>query len=224
MHWCLAVLFFGFAGAAFAETWNDSAKRLFERGPVAETLLLPTGPLRDSHVPVAEVDGLVTTATWRLSIDENGEVPASLVIMDQLKRQYEEKDFYTLLDCDGRSCGGFDFRRAVNVVPAPDMFLNLRDFRALSVRRGPDAAFVLVSRSETAAFVQISEVAPLKELPTQPPRPAAPEKETGAARDPLDQDTANLPIAQQLISEGWAILHSVKFSSGSADQCHAHRR
>jgi OOP family OmpA-OmpF porin len=68
--------------------------------------------------------------------------------------------FAVIFDCKTEVCGGFDFRYGLDVLPEPDMHVNLNDFRYLSARRGAlEDLAVLVSRAGQIGFVQVTRVA-----------------------------------------------------------------
>lgn len=46
-----------------------------------------------------------------------------------LRDQLIEAGYDVVLDCDQNTCGGFDFRFGTEVLPAPDMYVNIRAFR-----------------------------------------------------------------------------------------------
>jgi OOP family OmpA-OmpF porin len=115
-----------------------------------------------------------------------------------------------LFECGGSECGGFDFRFATEVLPAPDMHVDLTDFRFLSASKGAeDHLSILVSRSENAGFVQMIRVTPVVaqakvDTPIQIEASAqAPVAPTGTLEDSLSQS-------------GRAVLGDLTFETGSA--------
>jgi len=81
-------------------------------------------------------------------------------ILDQL----ESSDYEVLLFCQTETCGGFDFRFAIDVVQEPKMRVDLRDFRFVSARQKGSVAQAyvtfLLSKSPTSVYVQMTEYAP----------------------------------------------------------------
>ena len=78
------------------------------------------------------------------------------------------------MDCTSQACGGFEFRFATEVLPAPAMFVNLNAYHFLSARTAQSAFSILVSGSANARFVQIIRVgdSSAAEVATSVPIPA----------------------------------------------------
>ena len=171
--------------------------------------LLPVGPFSEGSLPALEVEGRVVQQAWRLEAQSI----TTLQILSPLRDQLIASGYEVLLDCSGRECGGFDFRFNTRVMPSPDMFVDLFDYRFISLRQGTTAdasgyVSLLVSRSGVTAYIQVIHVAPnggnglsvATDAKTQLPRPGA------------DQ-----PVAQALMSQGHVILSDLNFGSGSSD-------
>lgn len=156
---------------------------------------LPVGPW-DGGLPVLTLDGAVTRQAWRIE----AEGLSVLRIAAPLRQQIADAGFEILLDCETRRCGGFDFRFATEVLPAPEMYVDLGDFRFVSARRGEEALGLLVSATSREGFVQLIRVAPPG---------AAPPAQVSPARDPGD-------FGARLEAEGRVILSDLSFDTGSA--------
>ena len=68
-----------------------------------------------------------------------------------------------MLDCAALGCGGYDFRFEMEVLPAPNMYVNIRNFHVLTGLRksqsgGDETITILASASSGASFVQIIQV------------------------------------------------------------------
>jgi outer membrane protein OmpA-like peptidoglycan-associated protein len=181
-----------------------------EEQSAAESYLLPTGPFADGQVPSIDVEGIVTRQAWRIE----GEELTTLKLLTPLRDQLQEAGYEILFDCADTECGGFDFRFNVSVLPAPDMFVDLFDFRFLSARRkdGVAAEYVtcLVSLTGETGYLQLVTVgggqAPTVEIgdigtltPATPPQPV---------------ETAKL--VERLVGQGHVVLSDLEFDSGSA--------
>ncbi len=114
---------------------------------------LPVGPWHpETGLPTRRVEGGVTIQAFR--IDSVGLTPQQVLL--PLRAQLQEAGFRVLLDCLAAACGGFDFRFATTVLPAPQMYVDLSDFHFLAMQDDSGAAVsVLASRDRTAGFVQI---------------------------------------------------------------------
>ncbi|SLN41574.1 Outer membrane porin F precursor [Roseovarius litorisediminis] len=173
----------------------------------ADSYLLPVGPYVDNSLPTLEIEGSVLQQAWRISAQSM----TTLQVVQPLRDQLEEAGYDLLYDCSGQECGGFDFRFNTPILPAPDMFVDLFDYRFLAARKGipgsgADYVSVIVSRSGVTAYVQITHVdpggvEPLKVDPNGPvsrPTPAPDGK-----------------IASALVQYGHTILADLEFESGS---------
>jgi outer membrane protein OmpA-like peptidoglycan-associated protein len=148
------------------------------------------------------VEGEVLTRAARI----DGEAMNTLALVRFYRRQLEDAGFRILLDCDQATCGGFDFRFALDTLPPPAMEVSLSDYRFLSARNSTDgsAAAILVSRTPAAAFIQISEIG----AEVLPPLPAAP-------AEPLVADATD--SLGDLLTAGSVPLDGLLFEPGSAE-------
>ena len=179
------------------------------------TYPLPIAPWVDGALPTLEVAGRVATQAWR--IDASG--LTTLQVMAPLAAQLDAAGYETLFRCNAQGCGGFDFRFSTPVLPAPDMFVDLFDYRFLSARKsgdtGPEYITLLVSRSTNTAYVQLIHVAPsgaagLVVAPGARPAEAPVPSTTNPTRPTPD----DLPTALQ--SAGRIILADLDFGTGAA--------
>lgn len=206
--------------------------------PVSATgdLLLPSGPWAAGSIPGTRLPGRVSRTAWRID-----QPLATVDLMGRLRADVLAAGFLPSFDCETETCGGFDFRYGLDVLPEPDMHVDLGDFRFLSARRGDEGLTLLVSRSPDAAYVQIALVAPQAAAPAamadasaavgadasarstgaasasgvgtiSVAEPAAPPP---AAPPPATGDAATL--GERLQSQGHAVLEGLAFAPGKAD-------
>lgn len=170
---------------------------------------IPVAPFDGTQVPAIDAEGRVSRRAWR----QPSHGLTTLQILRPLRAQVIAEGFEVLFECEADICGGFDFRFATDTLPAPVMHVDLGDFRFLSARRtgagGAEYVGLMVSRSDSAAFVQITRVSP--------PGALAPDlipssKNPDAAALP----DAGLPLAERLERDGRAVLDDLAFASGSA--------
>ncbi len=164
---------------------------------------LPTDVWRpDIGITSERIEGRVSTRSWR--IDASGLTPLQLIT--PLREQLTSEGFNVLVDCTAIDCGGFDFRFALPVLPAPAMYVNLLDYHFVSLRNAQgNGITLLASRDETAGYVQIvraGNAAGRTATDAAAPQPSLPED----SRD----------IAVQLERDGHAILRDMLFQSGSS--------
>ena len=182
------------------------ARMTAETRTEAGSYRLPTGPWSDAGIPSERLEGAVTRQAWRV----DGQTATTQQIMALLRDQVVADGYEVMLDCGSRACGGFDFRFNTDILPGPDMYVDLADFRFLSARSPQgDGVSLLVSQSEAASFIQIVEVtdAPRAETPAEPSSPAA----------RPDIAAAPTPLIGRLEAEGHAVLRDLQFSSGVSD-------
>lgn len=172
---------------------------------------LPIAPFDGETIPARGFEGYVTRQAWRIS----GAGLTPLQLLQPLRNDFEAAGFKVVFECAARDCGGFDFRFGTEVIEAPDMFVDLDDFRFVSALKGPAdkptaALSVLVSRNSGAAFVQITQISVdgAAEVKVSKRGDIA-----GAA--PIAQPEGD--VASQFETSGYAILGDLVFETGSAD-------
>ncbi len=181
---------------------------------------MPVGPHGPEGIRMRPLEGAVTRQAWRLP----GTDLTTLQILAPLRAQLRDAGYEMLFTCETAGCGGFDFRFGTQVIGAPDMYVDLGDFRYLAARQGAEGdatarhVTLLVSRSRNAGFVQIVRTEPA----TGDPAPAAPGAEPGEEAEAPATDTtlaaAAVPsdIAAALAGQGRAVLGGLTFDSGAA--------
>lgn len=174
---------------------------------------LPVGRYGRDDPDARELEGRVIRAAWRLDDPE----ATTAAVMAGYRERLEGLGYETVFACETAGCGGFDFRFAVELLPAPAMLVDVADFAQLSARRagagggaGATHVSVLASRVLGAVHVQTVAVAPAApEVAVAP----APEANSGASPE-LSPGAA--PLLERLIARGHAPLHGLGFEPGSA--------
>jgi outer membrane protein OmpA-like peptidoglycan-associated protein len=202
---------FALAGPAVALTLDLPAAVLGEetRAESPGSYALPVAPFDGTTVPSRPFEGALDQRAFQL--DAPG--MTTLAILAPLREQVLAAGYKVVFECDARSCGGFDFRFGTEVMPEPDMHVDLGDFRFLSAERDGEAVSLLVSRSASAAYVQITRVTEAP-LPVTPTATVVDLDETGITRN-LGSVAAD-GIAAALDSVGSAALDDLVFASGAA--------
>jgi outer membrane protein OmpA-like peptidoglycan-associated protein len=187
---------------------------------------LATGPFADGALPVMELEGQVERQVFRIP----GQALTTLQIFAPIREQIIAAGYETIFECHAASCGGFDFRFATEVLPAPDMYVDLTDFRFLSAARNTqDHLGLLVSASSNAGFVQMIRVTSavtseaMRVLRPGESGAAMPPAGTSspAAAGPVQNGTLGTPItplslAESLNQRGHVILSDLSFQTGSS--------
>ncbi len=171
---------------------------------------LPVAVFDGKSVPVRQAEGAVDQRAFRL--DAAG--LTTLAVMGPLRDQVIAAGFTVILDCEARQCGGFDFRFGTEVMPEPEMHVDMGDFRFLSAEKDGEVVSLMVSRSAMSAFVQVTRVTPVPEG-TGPDTPDAnvvdlDEKEVTRSLGDAGE------IGVTLEAEGAAALDDLVFASGAA--------
>nr|WP_261368086.1 OmpA family protein [Pseudosulfitobacter koreense] len=142
---------------------SPNARETVTRNSVLDRYLAPTGPFEyGTGVPGIAVEGEVRRQAWRIPSPGL----TTLQVLIPLRKQLKAAGYEVVLDCDQFSCGGFDFRFNVEVLPAPNMRVNMRAYRFVTAIKGPQddpssVVTLMVSTTSTAAFVQIIEAGSL---------------------------------------------------------------
>ncbi|WP_342586043.1 OmpA family protein [Leisingera sp. ANG-M1] len=194
--------------AAVLPGWLAAAELVLPAGAVAvserATALgvyqLPAGPEAADKVPSQRFEGRILRRTWRLE----GQA-AVLQILAPLREQLLAQGYEVLLDCAARDCGGFGFRFGIEVVPSPDMMVDISAYHFLSAVKAERAVSVLVSQSGGAAYLQVIDVAP----PAAGPAIMKPAQQALVEELPLE-------LAKVLEVQGHTALRDLEFQSGSA--------
>jgi OOP family OmpA-OmpF porin len=193
-----------FAGAAHAVDLAEVAdpagavETHFEER-VLDSYRLPVGRFTETIQPTRALEGLVRERVLRV---DDAQI-SSLEALRDVEARLRTLGYTRIFDCADDACGGFDFRFSIRVVPAPDMEIDLSDFRYLAAERNTakakDHVSVLASRVGTKLFLQLISV----ESPSDP------------------QASAGVDLAAMLRARfeqaGHSVLESVDFVSGSAE-------
>ncbi|KNG94695.1 cell envelope biogenesis protein OmpA [Pseudaestuariivita atlantica] len=169
-----------------------------------DSYALPTGPWSDGLLPTETFEGRVSRQAWRIPVAGL----TTLQLIAPLRDQLEADGFDIVFECQAEVCGGFDFRFSIDVLPAPEMFVDLARYRFLSAWRAVDGArsavSVLVSRTDEAGFVQIIQAG---DAAAQATVTATASRVTSAGA---------LSLGEALETDGRYILSDLAFETGSS--------
>lgn len=184
----------------------------FEEREAGGTYDLPIGKHDGDTLPTIQTKGAVLTRAFRIG----GTGQSSYQIMLGFRQQLIDAGYDILFECDEESCGGYDFRFAIDVVSEPEMHVDLGDFTFLAAHVPGDSdtfASVLVSRSASAGYIQLVEVGPSGVLPDQ--------TITSSMTDPGMPET-NVPaealgnVGEAMETVGRYVLTDLRFETGSS--------
>lgn len=187
---------------------------LSERTSALDSYDLPIGPFADGQIPVRQLEGRIMRWSWQLGADDL----TTLQILDPLRKKAKDMGFQIVFECNQRICGGFDFRFGTEVIPAPDMAVDIGDYRFLSaVRDEGEALSLLVSRSGQIGYVQAIQVIPKgveqgTGFPAEP-KPDDPNQPNAAG----ELETNDVPdLLSTLERHGRGVLRDLEFATGSS--------
>ncbi|MCE8000955.1 MAG: OmpA family protein [Rhodobiaceae bacterium] len=204
-----------YAAFLFCVAWAGQAAALDLALPAGSRLIsdrdsafdsydLPVAPWDLGAVETVTLEGRVERQSWRV----DSSAITTLQLLDPLRDQLAAAAFETVFECADAVCGGFDFRFAIEVIPAPDMYVDIRDFRFVAARRGDEALTLLVSRSRSAAYVQIIQVGPEEQTVLDVnPTGTVPRTQAGDIED----------LSARLLEYGYVALSDLDFATGHAD-------
>ncbi|MEO0487727.1 MAG: OmpA family protein [Pseudomonadota bacterium] len=191
------------AGSAHALTLELPAGAELTRDVTRDggSRVIPTAPTRDGFTATRLAQGNVTIQSYRAPDRRD-----TAGLMAPLATQLGQAGYATILSCAGVTCGGFDFRFALNLIPPPDMFVDLSDYHYLSAEHADGSyATVLTSRSHSDGYIHIVQVAAPN---SAPPVIAAPTP---------DPARAIRSFADELMELGHVALDDLEFQSGSSE-------
>ena len=202
--------------AAFDLSLPVGARLTAERETPLDSFFLPLAGFDGAEVPSIELEGRVSRRAWRITTA--GLTPLQVLV--PLREQAEAAGYDLLFECASQTCGGFDFRFGVEVLPGPGMYVNIARFSYLSATRGPadapvEAIGILVSVAAEAAYVQLihadTGIDRDELVPAQEPAPTEIEE---LAVDVVLPD-ANL-VEDELRTYGHTILGDLEFETGTS--------
>lgn len=212
---CLAALA---TTAAAIELAPPGARLTASEGPIADSVILPRTAFSPDR-PAEAVSGSVTRRAWRLP----GRSDTPLQFAAPLEAQLQAEGFDIVFTCSDQSCGGFDFRFQLSLLPAPGMFVDLGNYRyVLAEKRGPDGPYtvsIVTSRAGDAGTLHVTEVSPLAAAEAEAVTPelarddrTQPGPALAASENPSDRDD----VVALMESAGHVVLSEIDFPSGAS--------
>jgi len=207
-----AIACLAFANPGISQTltldFPAMAAPVTEKSVPHDSYFLPLAPFADGPIAGIMAEGQVRQQSWKIGAGGL----TTLQILAPLREQLETAGYTPIFECEARTCGGFDFRYQIDVLPEPDMHVNLGDYRYLTAKRVDgddiDYASLIVSRSANAGFAQLTRIGKPDPTPEITASTKAPEPSVAL---PLSG-----PVGQQLETKGYATLDDLTFKSGSS--------
>jgi outer membrane protein OmpA-like peptidoglycan-associated protein len=180
------------------------------------TLRLPIGPFTHGAMALREVAGAIDQRAYRM----DDQRLTTFQILAALVTQLQVSGYRVIYQCETSACGGFDFRYGMDVLPEPQMHVDLGDFRYLAAERadpnGADLVALVVSRSADQAFVQVTTITPVAEAaaPATPSAAAPPKPEAAPELNAPSLKAGD--FGPTLLTKGAVALDDLVFDSGSS--------
>ena len=212
---CVLLLLVTFSAAAQAVELQlpVGAQQTVARDTVQDRYFAPIAPFLDGIVPAQMIEGAVARSVWRIE----GSAITPLQLIAPLRAQLDAAGFRIVLDCAAQACGGYDFRFATEVLPAPSMYVNIRDYHVITAVRGPQDApeqtvTILASASSGASFIQIIQAGADVVTAAQAGVDVPEVEEAGPVAAVQADD-----MYATLLRDGHVVLGGLDFESGTSD-------
>ncbi|WP_298921671.1 OmpA family protein [uncultured Roseobacter sp.] len=187
------------------------ARQTVERATRLDSFDAPIGAFADGIVPSRVLEGSVTRRAWRIGT-------AGLTVLQvlaPLRAQLENQGYSVAFECAANSCGGFDFRFNIEVLPGPNMYVNIGSYRYLTAFKGPsdnptEAVAILASVTSDSAYLQVIEAIAGGNIVV--PEQREPPRDALTTTQPA---TADQPFG--LLETGYVILRDLDFTSGTSN-------
>ena len=181
---------------------------------------LPVGPWAEAGMDTRLIEGSLTQSAWRIAAPG----VSTLELMVPLRDQLAIAGFRVLFECETTACGGYDFRYGTDVLPEPDMHVDLGDYRYLAAERitdgKPEVISLLVSRSSENGFVQMIRCGADMPAPAivsaSTKSPAALSGDIATTGFALTMPEAPADLGLQLETGGALALDDLNFPTGSS--------
>lgn len=201
---CIALVATGVA----ALDLPSNARQTVEREAQLDSYDAPIAPFDGESIPMLTIEGSIKREVWQIASTN----VTPLQVLQPLRAQLAADGYEILLDCAADLCGGFDFRFGIDVIPAPNMYVNIQAFRYLTALKGsletPDAVVtLLVSATRNSAYVQIVEARAKGDFETRA-------SNAGAA---LRGEAGRPDGIADLVTAGFVVLEGLDFPSGSTE-------
>jgi len=210
MIWRAGAIWLALAGSVGAVDLSlpPSARLMADRNTAPDSYAAPVSVFETGGIQTVTVEGDIARSAWRIG----SAGMTSLQVLRPLRAQLETAGYDTILDCSADMCGGFDFRFATEVLPGPNMYVNIRDYQFITAIEGPvekptSVVTILASAATTAAYVQIIQAGAESAATAAQTSPDAgvPAVDVGAGG-----------IVSTLLKDGHVVLRGLDFDTGTS--------
>lgn len=173
---------------------------------------LAIGAWDGNEVPAIWAEGDRTLQVWQGPTDGR----TTLQVLDPLRKQLTDEGYDVLFECRDSDCGGFDFRYAQDLMPEPDMHVDLGNYRYLAAQKmmpdgTPEYIALMISENQSRDYIHVTRLGPRAQGDLVPVVNST-MSDPMAEADPVDTPT----LDSQLTRDGMAVLQDLTFPTGSA--------
>jgi OOP family OmpA-OmpF porin len=212
---CLAALCLPSAVSALDLAFPGTAELVQSSAPTQAQHPIATGAYNGGAVPLISADGMVQTTVWHVTGEDVSTASIHQAVADQLSAQGYEVTY----SCAAASCGGFDFRHALPVGQAPEMFVDLGNFQyvAAQIERdtGTEQIALMISEGGATGFVHVARILPAEAVVSTPVVQSSRSPDTEVDLAPAQQFGADTVI-EILTRMGSAPLDDLRFETGAS--------
>ena len=136
----------------------------------------------------------------------------TLQLLEPVRTALAADGYEEVFTCADAACGGFDFRFQLDLIPAPDMYVDLGNYRYLLMEKpgaAPRLVGLLASSSSTTGYLHVTEVGDAYLPEVTAPAPST--------TSPGDERTEAPELIERLLESGHAVLPDLEFATGSAE-------
>ncbi len=173
----------------------------------ADTVRLPTSAW-SPDTPVTTRDGAIRRTAYQFPSSTR----TTLQLIEPVRAVLEEAGYSVTFACADAACGGFDFRFQLDLLPEPDMHVDLGNYRYLLMENAdasPHTVALVASSTSSTGFLHVTEVSdtileapPANEVSTAPP---------------LTDVTDPSGLIDTMLAVGHAVLPDLEFQTGAAN-------
>ncbi|CAN0600095.1 unnamed protein product, partial [Ectocarpus sp. 12 AP-2014] len=167
-----------------------------------------------ARIPKTPWSGTPTTLTEGYLERQAARIPqpelTTLQLIQPLREQLQNDGYEEVFTCADASCGGFDFRFQLDLLPAPDMYVDLGNYRYLvmvKAKGAPHTVAILASRSRTDGYLHVTQISAAR----------FPDPEQTTVQVPSNDTLDPTGIVGKLVATGHAVLPDLEFETGSAE-------
>jgi outer membrane protein OmpA-like peptidoglycan-associated protein len=216
----LGLIWFAAPVAALSLDFPGEATPTATKSETLASYRLPVGPWAETGMDTHLTEGSLTQSAWRIAAPGI----TTLELMAPLRDQLAAAGFHVLFECETAACGGFDFRYGMDVLPEPEMHVDLGDYRFLAAERTvdgqPEVISLLVSRSSENGFVQMIRCGAQMPTPaivsTSTKSPTALSAGSATSGFALTTPVTPVDLGAQLETGGAIALDDLNFPTGSS--------